>query len=104
MKSDGNSESVNCVEEHTMKELKTKKEIATVWFEQSGENKDDKKTNWDSDINKNIEVKRNRHTHGKEICSSHEESNRSDESSDDLVEGFKNETEKDKIIKVGNLI
>ena len=61
IKSDGNSKSVNDVEEHVMKELNKKKETTNVWFEQSEENKNDKKTNYDSAKIKNSEVKSNRH-------------------------------------------
>ena len=65
MKLDGNRKLVIDVEEYMIKELKKKKETMNLWFEQSEENKDDKKNNWDSKKNKSSGVKINRHVDGK---------------------------------------
>ena len=82
MKLNKNSKTVNDSEEHMMKELK-KKSKQLMWIEYSEENADFKKTNGHSRRDKNSEVKRNRHINKNDICNSHDETNRSYESSED---------------------
>ena len=59
MKTDENVKIINEIEEHTTKELKNKREINNVWFENNEENKNTKKTHGHSGKEKNVIVERN---------------------------------------------